>query len=379
MSSLIPFFEQVTKSASILLDDVIVLAKPALSRIGDAATVAKMAAASAADDTLPLTKLAMKKASAVVVDDTAVSSDQLNEASIAQHREYAVWRKIVVGSLVNKVVIQAVIIITGAVAPLIPHLMLACGAAYLAYEGAHKMMEYGVHLTNLARSWRGLPPVASHHEEEAKAVALVVAKREIRLPAFIDRFLGQDQKERTVLTDLILLDAILSTEILLVANGTLGDVGAWIQIAALAIVGLGTTLGVYGIVLAIVRADNVAGYFADPASRLYLPRFSTAMMTALPYILKVIGVIGTTAMLGVAGDVVAHQAPAALDGLGVTQAGQAVHSLMEGLPHALGFLPFGAQMLASMLTGFVAGLILIGVVKGALGCVALQKKHKKAP
>lgn len=372
MSSLIVFFEQVAQSAFILLDDVIVLAKPALSRIGDTATAAKMAAASAADDTMPLAKAAMKKAGAVVVDDTAVSSDQLNEASIAQHREYAVWRKIVAGSLMNKAIIQTVIMVTGAVAPVIPHLMLACGAAYLAYEGGHKMMEYVYHLYNWARARLGYPPVASHHAEEAKAVAAAATKRDYKLPAIIDRFLGQDPKERAILTDLILLDAILSTEILLVANGSLGEVSAWIQAAALAIVGLATTVGVYGIVLVIVRADNVAGYFANPANRFSCPALSTGMMAALPSVLKVIGVIGTTAMLGVAGDVIGHLVPTALTASGAESAAHFAHSVFEGLAYALDILPFGAETVRSMLVGFVGGLILIGIANSA------QKLKRKA-
>lgn len=361
MSSLPLFFEQVAKNATILLDDVVVLAKPALSRVGDAVGAAKMAAASAADDTLPLAKTAMKKASAVVVDDTAVSSDQLNEASIAQHREYAVWRKIIAGSLVNKVVIQTVIMITGAVAPIIPQLMLAVGGAYLAYEGAHKIFEYAHALRNAFRKWRGLPPTSSAHGQEHPVAAEISSASRFKIPSFIDRFLGQDPKERAVLTDLILLDAILSTEILLVANGTLGEVGALMQAMALALVGLGTTLGVYGIVLLIIRADNIAGYFADPASRFRLPALANGIHATLPHLLKVVGFIGTTAMLGVAGDVTAHLLPSAFEGVGAIQLGQDVHHAFKAMPQALGFLPFGAEMISSMTTGLAVGVLLLSV------------------
>ena len=375
MSSLVVFLEQVTKSALILLDDVVVLAKPALSRMGDAVVAAKMSAASAADDTLPLAKLAMKKAGAVVVDDTAVSSDQLNEASIAQHREYAVWRKIVIGSFANKIVIQSIIMITGAVAPVIPHIMLACGAGYLAYEGAHKMIEYAHHLRNQLRAMRGLPSAAQQHEAVSLPVLAEAGKPKYKIPAFIDRFLGEDPKERAVLTDLILLDAILSTEILLVANGTLGDVGIWMQVAALGIVAIATTLGVYGIVLTIVRADNVAGYFANPASRFSMPRLAKGMMTSLPYALKVIGVVGTTAMLGVAGDVLAHLLPKAIEASGAPEAAHTAHGVFEFIPHALSFMPFGAETLGSMSAGFVAGIGLIGA-HGLLAKTA--KKFKRS-
>lgn len=360
MSSLPVFFEQVLKTSSILLDDVVVLAKPALSRIGDTAFAAKMAAASAADDTLPLAKAAMKKAGAVVVDDTAVSSDQLNEASIAQHREYAIWRKIVVGSLSNKAIIQIVIMVTGAVAPVVPHIMLAFGAAYLAYEGAHKLMEYFHHIYNWGRSVLGLAAPGPHQEPKLPEVAGEATTPNFKLPAFIDRFLGQDPKERAVLTDLILLDAILSTEILLVANGTLGEVDVLMQAMALALVGLGTTLGVYGIVLLIIRADNVAGYFANPASRFSMPNLARRMMLGLPYVLKVIGVVGTTAMLGVAGDVMAHLLPQTLDAAGSPDAAHSLHAVFDAIPHALSFLPFGAEMLGSITAGLAGGAVLIG-------------------
>lgn len=377
MSSLVAFLEQVATSATILLDDVVALAKPAIGRIGDTATAAKMAAASAADDTLPLAKAAMKKAGAVVVDDTAVSSDQLNESSIEQHREYAVWRKIVAGSLLNKAIIQTVIMITGAVAPVIPHIMLAFGAGYLAFEGAHKMMEYVHHLRNRLRHLRGLEPVAAHHQAAPSKEQDSPAAPRFKLPAIIDRFLGHDPKERAVLTDLILLDAILSTEILLVANGTLGEVGAVMQAMALAIVGLGTTLGVYGIVLGIVRADNVAGYFAKPDSRFYMPRMAHGMMRALPHLLIVIGFIGTTAMLGVAGDVSSHLLPATINAVGMESASHAVHEVFVAIPHALDFLPFGAQTVASMTAGLVIGLVLIGAGTG-LNAFAQWVKRKQS-
>jgi predicted DNA repair protein MutK len=358
MSSLIPFFEQVAKSATILLDDVVVLAKPALSRIGDTALAAKMAAASAADDTLPLAKTAMKKATAVVVDDTAVSSDQLSEGGIAQHREYAVWRKIVAGSLMNKVLILVVIMVTGAVAPVVPHVMLAFGAAYLAFEGAHKAMEYAHSLRSFARRWRGLAPVHQGHGAAEHEAAATIQRQ---LPAFIDRFLGSDPKERSVLVDLILLDAILSTEILLVANGTLGEVGLAMQAFALGIVGAGTTLGVYGIVLLIIRVDNVAGYFANPENRFYLPALSKGMMQSLPYLLKVIGVVGTVAMLGVAGEVALHMLPSTAEALGAKDAAQSMHHVIQAFPDVLSFLPFGAETAVFMSTGLVIGLVLISL------------------
>jgi len=361
MSSLIAYLQQVAAASTILFDDVIALAKPALGRIGDTAMAARMAAASTADDIIPLTKLAIKKAGAVVVDDTAVSSDQLNEGAIAQHREYAVWRKIVVASLVNKVIVQGVIMLTGAVAPVIPQLMLAFGAGYLGFEGAHKMMEYGLYLRNRFRAQRGLSTAKICSNA---APSGPITPSGFKLPAFIDRFLGEDPKERCVLIDLILLDAILSTEILLVANGALGEVGAMMQAIALGIVGAGITMGVYGVVLCIVRVDNVAGYLANPASRFRMPKLAYGMMYALPYLLKVVGIIGTLAMLGVAGDVAAHMLPAALQAMSMPDAAYAAHIATEAVPRALGFLPAGAQMIGSIMTGFIVGICLIGAGRG---------------
>lgn len=365
MTSLPAFFEQVALNAAILFDDVIVLAKPAIGRIGDAASAAKVVVASAADDSIALAKPAMKKTAAVVVDDTAVSSSQINAGAIAQHREYAVWSKIVAASLANKVVITGVIMIAGVLMPVLPKIMLAFGGAYLAYEGAHKMVEYVFVLRNKLRALRGLPPLAQHHGAQPKAQAQKEFAPQNGKVGFIGRFLGQEPKERAVLVDLILLDAILSTEILLVANGTLGEVGAWMQAFALVVVGFATTLGVYGVVLAIIRVDNIAGYFAAPDSRLYRPRFAAGLMRALPPALRMIGIIGTIAMLGVAGDVLGHLLPEAFSALSWIALADGFHALSEGLHHALGVLPIGGETFASMTVGLGLGLVMMAVASAA--------------
>ncbi len=331
------FLEQMGRNAAILADDVVALAKPAIA---------------AADDIAALSKPAISKASAVVVDDTAVCSHQVNESAIAQQREYTVWAKIVGSSLVNKAVLSTVILSAGAVFPLLPQILLGLGGCYLAIEGAHKVHEYAHAIrARLRGAPQEISPAPEKPVEIKKDEGALAAKK---APSFLDRFWGQDPKERRLLKDLVLLDAILSTEILLVANGLLGGHPLLMQAAAMGIVGVTTTLGVYGAVLGVIRADNVAASLMNPQSKIRLPRVGRGLIRGLPYALRTIGVIGTVAMLGVGGEVLGHLFPQAVTGLGAASLGQALHHGTAAFTHFMGILPAG-QLLATTSLGLAAG------------------------
>ena len=156
---------------------------------------------------------------------------------------------------------------------------------------------------------------------------------------------------------MILLDAILSTEILLVANGMLTGKPALLQAATLGIVSAATTLGVYGTVLGIIRADNIATSLCNPKNKLYFPKAGKALMRGLPHALKAIGAIGTIAMLGVGGEVLSHIIPPAMQGIGAAGLGETIHHATTGFTNTLSAIPMGAS-LATAAIGLGAGLIM---------------------
>src|SRR3712207_9094053 len=96
------------------------------------------------------------------------------------------------------------------------------GGAYLCYEGAEKVWH----------RMRG-------HEETHGAV-------EEALP-----------DEKTIVTGAVRTDFILSAEIMVISLNEVVDQGFWARAVILAIVGVGITVLVYGVVGVIVKMDDV--------------------------------------------------------------------------------------------------------------------------
>ncbi len=139
-------------------------------------------------------------------------------------------------------------------------------------------------------------------------------------------------------------DFILSIEIIMIALGTVMAYQLTLQIVVVSLIALLATVGVYGVVALLVRMDDVGFYLTTRAeqgkgwwSRL-LKRFGELLIVSLPIIIRVLGIIGTIAMLLVGGGMFTHNIPA-------------VH-------HALEFMP---GLLATLLCGLVVGAAILGV------------------
>ncbi len=147
--------------------------------------------------------------------------------------------KIALGSMRNKLLI----LLPGALAlsafapwSITPLLML--GGAYLCYEGAEKVVE----------------AVFPHHgpagEEEDQGAA------------------GGDQaREDRRVASAIKTDFILSAEIMAITLAALPEGSFWMRAAVLALVAIGITVGVYGVVALIVKADDAGLALARSTAR----------------------------------------------------------------------------------------------------------------
>ncbi len=102
------------------------------------------------------------------------------------------------------------------------------GGAYLCYEGAEKVFESFV------------PHHAHAHEAEIGTVALNPQSLE-------------DEKVASA----IKTDFILSAEIMAITMAAVPDAGIINQAVVLAVVGIAITIGVYGVVALIVKADDL--------------------------------------------------------------------------------------------------------------------------
>ncbi len=224
------------------------------------------------DDVAVMSKLAAKKTAGVLGDDLAVNA---NKASgFPPSRELPVLWAISKGSLVNKFIILPIAFLLSAFAPALITPILMFGGVYLAYEGAEKIVEYLFHSNkNIATNG-----VDSSDVTEAKKIRSA-----------------------------IVTDFILSIEIVIIALGSVAKEPLLVQILVVTFVSILATVGVYGFVALIVRMDDI-GYKLIQLSNNqgFLAIFGRVLIATLPKVIRLLSVIGTIAMLLVAGGIFMH-------------------------------------------------------------------------
>ncbi|TFD70603.1 DUF808 domain-containing protein [Cryobacterium sp. Hb1] len=217
------------------------------------------------DDILTAALKASVKTAGVVIDDAAVTPQYVQGLSPAREL-HVVWR-IALGSLFNKfIIIIPLALLLSAFAPWVLPWLLILGGTYLCFEGAEKVTEwFGVH----------------HGAGETEA-----------------------RDERKLIFGAIRTDLILSTEIMLISLAGLDpDFEIWMTLGALVVIGLGMTVLVYGAVALLVKIDDVGLTLMENSAR-WLRRTGARIVRSMPAVFRVIGIIGTVAMLWVGGHLV---------------------------------------------------------------------------
>ena len=293
--------------------------------LDDVATLARVAAASVDDIGLAAGK-ASAKAAGVVVDDTAVTPQYVR--GLAAERELPIIRKIATGSLRNKLlVILPVALLLSSVLPWLLTPILMLGGTYLCYEGAHKIWE----------------KVSGHHDEHSAHVEDGAAV----LP-----------DEEVVVSGAVRTDFILSAEIMVIALDEVKDQPLVSRAIILAVVAVGITVLVYGVVGLIVKMDDIGLRLAQGTSA-GVAKLGRGMVRAMPGLLSVIAVVGTAAMLWVGG----HILLVGTHDLGWDGLYDVVHHLEEDAHDAAGALGglvgWLVNTLASALIGVVVGAVVV--------------------
>ena len=300
-----------------------------LALLDDVAAIAKVAAASL-DDVASQAAKAGAKAAGVVIDDTAVTPRYV--VGFSSKRELPIIARIAIGSLRNKLLI----LLPGALAlsyflPAAITPLLMIGGAYLCYEGVEKVYEAVV------------PHKAHAHEAELGSVGLTPQSLE-------------DEK----VAGAIKTDFILSAEIMAIALATIPHENIVTQALILAVVAIGITAGVYGIVALIVKADDVGVALAAnqrPTMTGALSRaVGRALVRGMPPFLTFLSAAGTAAMIWVGGGIIVH----GLEAYGITAIGHAIHAAGEAAAHAL---PAVGSVAAWMVIAGLSGVV--GLMIGA--------------
>lgn len=265
------------------------------------------------DDVAVMSKVAAKKTAGILGDDLAVNAEK--STGFVSSRELPVIWAITKGSFLNKLIILPIIIILSTFFPqgVVPILMI--GGLYLAYEGAEKIYEY----------------FFPHHNHKEEA---------IETKELYDEDIKATEKKK--IKSAIITDFILSLEIVIISLSTVADKTLSVRIIVLILIAILTTIGVYGIVALIVRLDDMG--FAlmrrgEKRKKKFLEKIGSVMVQSLPYVIKSLAVIGTFAMLLVAGGIFVHN----------------IHILHDWL-HAI------PGIIAELLTGLVIGLIVFGLI-----------------
>lgn len=299
-----------------------------LALLDDVAALAKLAAASI-DDVAAQAVQASKTAAGVVIDDAAVTPRYVTGLSAS--RELSIIGRIAVGSLRNKIIVLLPaalglsIFLPWAVTPL-----LVLGGLYLCYEGFEKVL----HLLS--------PPA---HADD-------------RLPLGVrtDAKALEDEK----VSSAIRTDFILSAEIMAISLASITSPDLVTKAAILAVVGLLVTIGVYGVVALIVRADDFGVWLVGRGGA--LAPVGRLLVTGMARFLEVLGFIGMLAMLWVGGGILIH----GLAEFGITEPEHAVHAVADA---AQSLVPEMGAILAWLAGASVAAVL--GVIAGGLVAVML--------
>ena len=313
------------------------------------------------DDVAAMTKIATKKTAGVLGDDLALNANQV--AGVKADRELPVVWAVFKGSALNKFILVPVALLISQFAPWAITPLLMLGGLYLCYEGVHKL------------SHKFLHPKAA--EAEKAKLRRHVADGSVDIRA----------AEREKIKGAIRTDFILSAEIIVIALGSVEPgasfavrVGVLVAIAAL------MTFGVYGLVAAIVKLDDVGLWLtgrpaldtAAPDGAAVTPgatatraadvharveersgaarALGRAILWFAPVLMKVLSVVGTAAMFIVGGGILTH---------GVHWIAERIESAahtVASVPGVGTVLQSVTKMLLDSLVGIAAGAVALAVV-----------------
>ncbi len=269
------------------------------------------------DDMATMSQVATKKTAGILGDDLAVAAEQAS--GFLASRELPVIWAIFKGSVINKLIILPLAFLLSAFAPFLIAPILILGGIYLAYEGMEKIYEY-----------------LYHKNETTENTSTKITKTKEELLSY----------EKIKVKSAIRTDFILSIEIVIIALSAVSTQTLLVQIGVVTFVAFLATVGVYGLVALLVRMDDF-GYklvSLNNDAQSFMHKFGHTLIRALPKVIRALAVIGTIAMLLVAGGIFVHNI-------------HAIHELILGIPSILGEL-------------------LIGAIVGTLALIPMEFYHK---
>lgn len=286
--------------------------------------------ASILDDVAAMSKVAAKKTASVLGDDLALNAQQVS--GVKADRELPIVWAVAKGSMVNKAILVPLALLISAFIPWAITPLLMIGGAYLCYEGfekvAHKL-------------------IPGDHHEEKPATPQVKDEADAK------------KLEKEKVKGAVRTDFILSAEIIVISLGIVSSAPFINQVTVMVLIAVAMTVGVYGLVGAIVKIDDAGLYLSKLSGESSVMNsvraFGRVIVNAAPWLMKTLSVVGTIAMFLVGGSIISHGLPF-------------MHSLIEPLTHG------HESWINTLITG--ATDLVVGLIVGAavLALVMLGQK-----
>jgi predicted DNA repair protein MutK len=275
------------------------------------------------DDVALMSKMAAKKTAGVLGDDLALNAQQVS--GVRAEREIPVVWAVAKGSFVNKLILLPSALAISAFVPWLVTPLLMVGGAYLCFEGFEKLAHKFLH---------------SEAEDVAEHAQLTeaVADPATDLVAY----------EKDKIKGAIRTDFILSAEIIAITLGTVADASLTQQVIVMSGIAIVMTVGVYGLVAGIVKLDDLGLWLTQKPGQ-FAKKVGSAILSAAPYMMKTLSVVGTAAMFLVGGGILTHGVPV-------------LHHWIESVGAAAGSVGFAVPMLLNGVAGIIAGAVVLAVV-----------------
>lgn len=281
------------------------------------------------DDITLMTKVAAKKTAGVLGDDLALNAQQVS--GVKADRELPVVWAVAKGSFKNKLILVPTALALSALLPQLITPLLIIGGLYLCFEGFEKIWHHLMHKA----------------DQQAN-------KQHLR-EALVDPDINMADFEKDKIKGAIRTDFILSAEIIVIALGTVANETLAKQASVVCLIALAMTIGVYGLVAAIVKLDDAGLYLKSDPNDTMTSRSKQALGDAIlwfcPWLMKSLSVLGTLAMFLVGGGIISHGLPF-------------VHHISEQVISLISY-PTLTSLILNLLVGLLSGALCLLILNGA--------------
>ncbi len=308
-----------------------------LTLIDDIATVL--------DDVAILSKVAAKKTAGVLGDDLALNAEQVS--GVKADRELPVVWAVAKGSFLNKLILVPSALLISAFFPPLITVLLVFGGLFLCFEGFEKVFHKFFHSKqDLAQEHEAL--IAAVNQDDIDIVAL----------------------EKEKIKGAIRTDFILSAEIVVIALGSVKEAAFETQVMVISALAIAITVGVYGLVAAIVKLDDLGLYLlrksVSGGFNALQRSIGRGLLIFAPFLMKLLTIVGTIAMFLVGGGIIVHS---------FSWLSQQFHHIEQQVSQYLGAV---SDMTLPILLDGLTGMIVGGIVLAVVNLVTRLKNRQVA-